>query len=65
MKKLACRLGRHDWTARVEGGEEYEVCAACGKTTREPGPPGELPYHPAGGVDPHPGETPLLPPPPE
>jgi len=27
-------LGPHDWTARVEGGESYKVCAACGKTTR-------------------------------
>lgn len=34
-KKLACRLGRHEWTTRVEGGENYKVCAACGKT-----PPG-------------------------
>ena len=34
-KKLACRLGRHDWTTRVEGGESYKVCAACGKTPSE------------------------------
>ena len=27
-KKLACRLGRHEWTSRVEGGESYEVYAA-------------------------------------
>lgn len=55
MKKLACRLGRHEWTTRVEGGESYKVCAACGKSPRElehqhpgqreqqphdPGPPG-------------------------
>lgn len=33
-KKLACRLGRHEWTTRVEGGENYKVCAACG-TTRD------------------------------
>ena len=39
MKKLACRLGRHDWTTRVEGGESYKVCASCGKTPREQGPP--------------------------
>ena len=31
MKKLACRLGRHRWTARVEEGETYKVCAHCGK----------------------------------
>ena len=24
-KKLACRLGRPDWTTRVEGGESYKV----------------------------------------
>jgi hypothetical protein len=34
MKKLACRLGRHEWTTRVEDGESYKVCAACG-TTRD------------------------------
>ena len=34
MKKLACRLGRHEWTTRVEDGESWEVCAACGKTRR-------------------------------
>jgi len=38
MKKLACRLGRHEWTTRVEGGESYKVCASCGKL-----PPGSLP----------------------
>jgi|KBSMisStandDraft_5_1062788.scaffolds.fasta_scaffold351331_2 hypothetical protein len=31
-KKLACMLGRHEWTTRLEGGESYKVCAACGKT---------------------------------
>ena len=36
MKKLACRLGRHEWTTRVEQGESYKVCAACGKSPREP-----------------------------
>jgi len=25
--KLACRLGRHDWTTRVEGGESYKELA--------------------------------------
>ena len=34
-KKLACRLGRHAWTTRVEGGESSKVCAACGKTQRK------------------------------
>ena len=41
-KKLACRLGRHDWTTHVEEGESYKVCAACGKTPREPRQPGPL-----------------------
>jgi hypothetical protein len=36
VKRLACRLGRHDWTTRVEEGESYKVCAACGKSSREP-----------------------------
>ena len=36
MKKLACWLGRHDWTTRVEGGESYKVCAVCGKTPPDP-----------------------------
>lgn len=34
MKKLACWLGRHEWTTRVEEGESWPVCAACGKTPR-------------------------------
>jgi hypothetical protein len=41
-KKLACRLGRHEWTTRVEKGESYTVCAVCGKTPPDP---------PAGGPD--------------
>ena len=41
-KKLACRLGRHDWTTHVEEGESYKVCAACGKSPREPREPGPL-----------------------
>ena len=48
MKKLACRLGRHDWTTRVEGGESYKVCAVCGKSPRElkdPGQRGQQPDH--------------------
>ena len=40
MKKLACRLGRHQWTTRVEGGERYKVCAVCGKTPSDPPAPG-------------------------
>jgi hypothetical protein len=40
-KRLACWLGRHEWTTRVVGGESYKVCAACGKSPREPGPPGQ------------------------
>jgi hypothetical protein len=34
MKKLACRLGRHEWRTSVEGGQTFKVCAACG-TTRD------------------------------
>jgi hypothetical protein len=52
-KKLACRLGRHDWTTRVEEGESYQVCAACGKSPREPGQPGQQRDQSlAGGGDP-------------
>ena len=44
-KKLACRLGRHDWTTHVEEGESYKVCANCGKTPRAPrGKKQEGPY---------------------
>ena len=54
MKKLACMLGRHQWTRRVESGESYKVCAACGKSPRElerPGQRGQQPDrgHPGGG----------------
>jgi hypothetical protein len=31
MKSLACWLGKHSWTTRIEHGEEFAVCAACGK----------------------------------
>ena len=31
MKPLACWLGRHRWETRIEQGEEFSVCAACGK----------------------------------
>jgi hypothetical protein len=44
-KRLACRLGRHDWTTHVEGGESYKVCAACGKSPRAPGQPGQPTDH--------------------
>jgi len=44
-KKLACRLGRHDWTRHVEEGESYKVCANCGKTPRASrGKKQECPY---------------------
>jgi hypothetical protein len=36
VKTLACRLGRHEWTMRVEAGEEYRVCAVCGKASSGP-----------------------------
>jgi hypothetical protein len=36
MKKLACRLGRHEWTTRVERGESYKVCSSCGKFAAGP-----------------------------
>jgi hypothetical protein len=34
MKSLACWVGRHCWTTRIEHGEEYNICAACGTTPR-------------------------------
>jgi hypothetical protein len=53
MKKLACRLGRHEWTTRVEEGESSKVCAACGKTPPSAGYPGSdqevPPVGPSGG----------------
>jgi hypothetical protein len=33
-KRLSCWLGRHTWTDRVEQGERYEVCSACGTSPR-------------------------------
>jgi hypothetical protein len=30
-KPLACRIGRHKWSTKVEHGETYAVCTACGK----------------------------------
>ena len=32
-KKFSCWLGRHVWTTRVEKGESYQVCSACGKSS--------------------------------
>jgi len=46
-KKLACRLGRHDWTTRVEEGESYRVCAVCGKAAPDQGRPGSESNPPA------------------
>jgi hypothetical protein len=34
MRSLGCWIGRHEWTSRVEQGEQYEVCARCGKEPR-------------------------------
>ena len=34
MKPLACWIGRHEWTSRVDEGERYKVCARCGKEPR-------------------------------
>jgi hypothetical protein len=34
MKSLACWVGRHRWTTRIEHGEEYNTCEACGTTPR-------------------------------
>jgi hypothetical protein len=31
MKRLACLLGRHSWTRRIDHGEEFSVCSICGK----------------------------------
>jgi hypothetical protein len=39
MRRLACMLGRHTWTTHVERGDEYNVCARCGKVPREPPTP--------------------------
>ena len=32
--RLACRFGRHTWSSKVEQGETYTVCTACGKDRR-------------------------------
>ena len=34
MKRLGCAVGVHAWTRRVERGESYKVCSACGRTPR-------------------------------
>jgi hypothetical protein len=34
MRPLACWIGRHEWTSRVEQGETYKACARCGKEPR-------------------------------
>jgi len=34
MRPLACWIGRHEWTSRVEQGEAYKVCARCGSEPR-------------------------------
>jgi hypothetical protein len=34
MKPVSCRLGRHAWTTRIEHGERYNVCEACGTMPR-------------------------------
>ena len=44
-KKLHCRLGRHRWTTRVERGESYTVCAACGKSMHDPATDIDMPRH--------------------
>ena len=33
-RTLACRVGRHKWSTKVEQGETYTVCAGCGKERR-------------------------------
>ena len=33
-KKLSCWIGQHTWVTRMEQGESYEVCSACGKPRR-------------------------------
>jgi hypothetical protein len=31
MKSLACWIGRHKWELRTDHGDEFTVCALCGK----------------------------------
>jgi len=37
MKRLACWIGRHKWELRIDHGEEFKVCAVCGKRPRKSG----------------------------
>jgi hypothetical protein len=34
MRPLACWIGRHEWTSRVEQGQSYTVCVSCGAEPR-------------------------------
>ena len=52
VKRLACRLGRHSWTTRIEAGDEYELCAVCGRTRGGPDSPREATT--PGTLDPNP-----------
>jgi hypothetical protein len=31
VMRLACLLGRHSWTTRVDHGEQFTVCSICGQ----------------------------------
>jgi hypothetical protein len=48
VTKLACWLGRHEWTTRVEEGVSYKVCSACGKTSHPEPAEEHYPGTPAG-----------------
>ena len=37
LKVLACRVGRHTWTSRVQEGQKFMVCGGCGKEKAGPG----------------------------
>jgi hypothetical protein len=37
LKMLACRVGRHAWTSRVEEGQTFMVCGVCGKEKDQSG----------------------------
>ena len=52
-KPLACRVGSHTWSSKVEQGETYTVCIACGKERRGRwgDPPGTGPGGPGGPGD--------------
>ena len=34
MKRLACWIGRHKWELRIDHGDEFKVCAVCGRSPR-------------------------------